>query len=66
MTVSKKPPNKPDWLPNWEDETKYPDPKKATGRVWAWEFLRRNPQYQQLWPKWLRDAGFRFLIAPQP
>ena len=49
MTVSKKPPNKPDWLPDWKDKIKYPDPKKATGRVWAWEFLRRNPQYQQLW-----------------
>ncbi len=43
--------NTPDWLPDWEDITKYPDPERATGRVWAWEFLRRNLQYQQLWEK---------------
>jgi hypothetical protein len=50
MIVSKNPPKKPDWLPDWEDVTKYPEPE-ASGRVWAWEFLRRNPQYQQLWEK---------------
>jgi hypothetical protein len=51
MTVSKNSPKKPNWLPDWEDITKYPDPKKATGRVWAWEFLRRNAHYQELWEK---------------
>jgi hypothetical protein len=48
MGLKKKPSKKPEWLPDWKDESKYP-PKKAGGRVWAWEFLRRNPQYQQLW-----------------
>jgi hypothetical protein len=52
MTVSKNPPKKPDWLPDWQDINNYPKPKKATGRVWAWEFLRRNLQYQQLWEKY--------------
>jgi len=46
----KKGSSKPDWLPDWKDVTKYPHSKK--GRVWAWEFLRRNPQYQQLWDKY--------------
>ncbi len=49
MSLKKGSSKKPDWLPDWKDITKYPDPEKVTGRVWAWEFLRRNPQYQQLW-----------------
>src|SRR6266567_2890456 len=47
-TVSTK---KPDWLPDWEDATQYPDPKTTSLRQWAWEFLRRNLGYQQLWAK---------------
>ena len=38
----------PDWLPDWTDKTKYPDPKHTSRRQWAWEFLRRNAGYQQL------------------
>jgi hypothetical protein len=49
MSLTKGELKKPDWLPDWKDITKYPDLKKASGRVWAWEFLRRNPKYQQLW-----------------
>ena len=49
MGLKKGSQNKPHWLPDWEDISKYPDLKKATGRVWAWEFLRRNEKYQQLW-----------------
>ena len=37
----------PAWLPDWRDPSQYPDPKKASGEQWAWEFLRRNPKYQQ-------------------
>jgi hypothetical protein len=43
------PPNEPEWLPDWKDENKYPDPNEAGNRVWAWEFLRRNSEYQKLW-----------------
>lgn len=43
-------PNPPDWLPDWQDLSRYPDPKTAPMRRWAWEFLRRNEEYQ-------RDAG---------
>jgi hypothetical protein len=54
MSLKKKPPKKPEWLPDWKDESKYPDPKKAGGREWAWEFLRRNPKYQQLWNEYAK------------
>lgn len=43
------PPNEPEWHPDWKDESKYPDPKEAGNRVWAWEFLRRNSKYQKVW-----------------
>lgn len=49
MAASKKPSKKPNWLPDWMDQTKYPDDQKASPREWAWEFLRRNAKYQQLW-----------------
>jgi len=52
MSLKMEPPKKPEWLPDWKDKSNYPDPKKAGGRVWAWEFLRRNPQYQQLWEEY--------------
>ena len=50
----KESPKKPIWLPDWQDLCKYPDVngKKISGRVWAWEFLRRNQKYQQLWEKY--------------
>ncbi|MDQ3564748.1 MAG: DUF2285 domain-containing protein [Pseudomonadota bacterium] len=34
----------PPWLPDWKDEAAYS--KQLTPRGWAWEFLRRNPEYQ--------------------
>lgn len=40
---------KPKWLPNWRNPKAYPD--SATSLQWAWEFLRRNPEYQQMWAK---------------
>jgi hypothetical protein len=54
MSLKKGSLKKPEWLPDWKDVTKYPDPKnkKVSGRVWAWELLRRNPHYQQLWEKY--------------
>ena len=30
---------------NWRDPAKYPDPKDRQARRWAWEFLRRDPDY---------------------
>jgi hypothetical protein len=49
----------PDWLPDWADVSKYPEPEKATPRVWAWEFLRRNPEYQKVWEQLAKlPSGF--------
>lgn len=35
----------PPWLPDWADESAYPDASHSS-RLWAWEFLRRNLEYQ--------------------
>ncbi len=43
---------KPDWLPDWKDPTAYPNPKDTTTEQWAWEFLRRNPEYQSDYVLW--------------
>ena len=39
----------PTELPDWQNpaEGDYPDPKKATPQEWAWQFLRRNEEYQK-------------------
>ncbi len=36
-----------EWLPNWKNANEYPDPDTTYLKEWAWEFLRRNPEYQQ-------------------
>lgn len=38
--------NKVDWLPDWREESQYPSTEKMLSVQWAWEFLRRNPEYQ--------------------
>ncbi len=38
---------KTEWLPDWRNESEYPDPKTASPQQWAWEFLRRNHSYQK-------------------
>ncbi|HEV3444258.1 MAG TPA: DUF6499 domain-containing protein, partial [Gemmataceae bacterium] len=59
MGVSNKPSSVPSWLPDWTDATKYPDSKKTSGRAWAWEFLRRNPEYQKTWDQFaMQTASF--------
>jgi hypothetical protein len=54
MGIAKESSLVPNWLPDWTDIKQYPDPEKdkIPSRVWAWEFLRRNPKYQQLWNKY--------------
>ncbi len=39
----------PDWLPNWRKAQQYPELATTSPIQWAWEFLRRNPEYQRLW-----------------
>ena len=53
----------PDWLPDWRDVSQYPETKTTTLRQWAWEFLRRNPEYREQWDEtiapWIgSDGGF--------
>jgi hypothetical protein len=36
-------------LRDWRDPEQYPQGKDLDARGWAWEFLRRNPEYQRLW-----------------
>ena len=49
--------------PDWRDESNYPDPKETTSlHFWAWEFLRRNKDYQHTWDEYaarLRAIGQR-------
>ena len=35
------------WLPDWRDASQYPPVEGTSGTRWAWEFLRRNPDYQR-------------------
>ena len=34
------------WKPDWRSKDQYPDPEKVNNIQWAWEFLRRNVNYQ--------------------
>ncbi len=38
-----------DWLPDWRNESEYPDSERACRLDWGWAFLRRNPGYQKDW-----------------
>jgi hypothetical protein len=48
--------------PNWQNPAEYPDPELAPPERWAWEFLRRNPDYQADYRR-LCDEG-RFYAVP--
>ncbi len=39
--------------PNWKEINNYPDPLNTTNEEYAWEFLRRNPEYQSDWNTYL-------------
>jgi len=34
---------------DWQDEAAYTRLRELDGAAWAWEFLRRNPDYQREW-----------------
>ena len=34
---------------DWRNPSEYPKPADLDPTGWAWEFLRRNPEYQRLW-----------------
>ena len=39
-------------MPNWEKGEGYP-PARASASRWAWEFLRRNPDYRADWERYV-------------
>lgn len=39
----------PQWLPDWRDDAFYKSLEGLSGKQYAWEFLRRNPEYQEDW-----------------
>jgi len=42
------------WKRNWRDPKDYGFTKKLTSEGWAWEFLRRNPEYRKDWERELK------------
>ena len=46
----------PRWLPDWQNKAQYPNPAQAFPVDWAWEFLRRNPDYQRLWSQLIKPS----------
>ncbi|WP_457576229.1 hypothetical protein [Desulfomarina sp.] len=36
-----------DWLPSGENKDDYPDPETTSDMAWAWEYLRRNLEFQK-------------------
>ncbi len=41
----------PHWLPDWKKENAYTDHGDDL-QAWAWECLRRNPEYQAVYARW--------------
>lgn len=42
---------KPAWLPDWKNPAEYIDHGDDL-EAWAWEFIRRNPEYQTDYARW--------------
>ena len=55
-----------EWLPDWKDPSQYPPVKGTTGTQWAWEFLRRNPEYRQAYSKLWEQHPTDPRPAPSP
>jgi len=49
-------------MPDWRKPADYPFPKDRPVHYWAWEFLRRNPDYRKDWD----GALSRFLEGTEP
>jgi len=48
-----------DWLPDWRNPSEYPSPDDLSRYEWMWEFLRRNPRYQEICDKkWAEYSKF--------
>lgn len=49
----------PEWLPDWQDASSYAFPDENDREGWAWEFLRRNPDYQLAWKEQYVEGPLR-------
>lgn len=61
----------PAWLPNWRDASAYVD-HGEDWTAWAWEFLRRNPEYRADYRRWaelpdseMNDESGRSGVTPK-
>lgn len=55
----------PSWLPDWKNKESYKFPESNDVRLWSWEFLRRNPIYQQAWRDHYMDGELRWVPSNQ-
>lgn len=56
-----------EWLPDWTDPTQYPSITGTSRTQWAWEFLRRNPEYQTAYSgRWNNPPADPGLLPPVP
>lgn len=39
-------------MPDWRDPSAYEFTRSLTTHQWAWEFLRRNPEYKKFWAEY--------------
>ena len=44
-------------ITDWRFKKNYPDPKNTSRFKWAWEFLRRNPEYQDDYKRYLKTKS---------
>lgn len=46
-------------IPNWKNKEAYPLPETTSNQQWAWEFLRRNKDYQAEWHKYISNGKIK-------
>jgi len=44
-----------EWRPDWKDLNNYPNPETTSFNQWAWEFLRRNSEYEISYKRFVAD-----------
>jgi hypothetical protein len=54
-------------MPDWRNAAEYPSPRTLPNHRWAWEFLRRNPDYRKDWAsvlaRYLANPGDYFALG---
>jgi len=57
-------PDELSWLPDWRDASQYPPVEGTSGTRWAWEFLRRNPEYQKAYSELTHVSTYIVIRGP--